>query len=76
VGEGSRAWALLEPVLPASALAEPGQHLSPAARLWRLVRLERGDVGVVVLYAATAGEKGDAVVPASAKKPRIPGDLK
>jgi putative ABC transport system ATP-binding protein len=52
IGEGSRPWASIEPILPASAMSGGA---SPARRLWGLVRAERGDVAVIVLYAATAG---------------------
>src|SRR5690606_10688200 len=35
-----------------SSAEEP---LSPAARVWRLASLERGDLGVIVVYAAATG---------------------
>ncbi len=38
-----------------TSMARPGGTLAPWARLWELLRIERKDVGVVALYAATLG---------------------
>src|SRR5690606_28141200 len=57
IGSGVREWAFVEPALPACALAgdEEEGHLEPGTRLRRLLRVERQDLGVVVIFAVVAG---------------------
>ncbi len=58
VGTAPRAWALVEPALPACALAaaEDARDIpTPMSRLRRLLWIERQDLGVVVIYAVVTG---------------------
>lgn len=52
--EQSLSWALLEPALPASALAATGSDAVWKAlrRIWGLVVAERRDTGLIMIYAA------------------------
>lgn len=52
LGDRPLPWGSIEPLLPASAFSGDAP---PLRRLLGLVRAERSDVGVIVLYAATAG---------------------
>ncbi len=50
------AWARVEPLLPASPWAsKPGSTLRPIDRVWGLLKSERNDVVVVLVYAVLAG---------------------
>ena len=55
VGGGVVRWGLVEPVLPAAALACSGGSRSPLQRLRALLWIERADIAVVVLYGVVAG---------------------
>lgn len=55
VGSGAIRWGLVEPVLPAAALACPEGSRTPLQRLRSLLWIERADVAVVVLYGVVAG---------------------
>jgi len=49
-------WARVEPLLPASPWAsKPGTTLRPIERVWGLLKSERNDVVVVLVYAVLAG---------------------
>lgn len=56
IGGGDKAW-LLIPGLPASSISTPprGGKLEPLARLWRLLKTERSELNVLVVYAAAIG---------------------
>lgn len=57
--EAPRSWLLAEPVAPAvDLLGAPGEGLGAFARLWALLRSERQDLGVVLVYAAGIGVLG------------------
>jgi putative ABC transport system ATP-binding protein len=43
------------PAAPLSPLAHEDEHPSPAQRLWALMRLERDDLWVIVIYAVVVG---------------------
>jgi putative ABC transport system ATP-binding protein len=63
VGEGdpddTRSWLLAEPTAPATDLVgKPGSGLRPMGRLVSLLRAERGDLGVVLVYAVGIGILG------------------
>ena len=59
--EGAQVWAVIEPALPASALATSRNRTSPLpplGRLGALLRAERQDLGAILLYAIGIGVLG------------------